>query len=392
MMHGTLPTPPRAAKAPRDVRLDFFRGIAMFIIFIAHVPSNAWVMFIPAQFGFSSGAEMFVFCSGIASGLAFGSVFVKRGFLMGIVRVGYRVWQVYWAHIGLCLVVGCAYFLAHSWTGEDYIGRIGMSWFQRDPEHALPSLLSLRYTPAFLDILPMYVVLLAAIPLVIALQRLHTYLFFAASITLWAVVQVTNINIGTGENHESMWFFNPFAWQLLFFTGFSFSMGWLPKPVFRVGPLFWICLAVVIASIPVNFWAFRYIYEAQPDLKLWFVQYDQYAGTTNEHIARYLHFLALAYVVLTLVEPRRQMLLSAAAKPIVLVGQQSLATFLGSLALALTSGILLDQIGRSWYFVALVNAFGFAAILAIATVTRYVKSAPWKAPLAVPVPAPITKT
>ena len=392
MMHGTLPTPPRLVKAPRDVRLDFFRGMAMFIIFIAHVPSNAWVMFIPAQFGFSSGAEMFVFCSGIASGLAFGSVFVKRGFLMGTVRVGYRVWQVYWAHIGLCLVVGCAYFLAHSWTGEDYIGRIGMSWFQRDPEHALPSLLSLRYTPAFLDILPMYVVLLAAIPLVIALQKLHTCVFFAASITLWAVVQVTNINIGTGENHESMWFFNPFAWQLLFFTGFSFSMGWLPKPVFRVGPLFWICLAVVIASIPVNFWAFRYIYEAQPDLKLWFVQYDQYAGTTNEHIARYLHFLALAYVVLTLVEPRRQMLLSAAAKPIVLVGQQSLATFLGSLALALTSGILLDQIGRSWYYVALVNGVGFAAILSIATVTRYVKSAPWKAAPAPPVPASITKT
>ena len=376
-MHGVIQQP---NVRTRDVRLDVFRGLAMFIIFIAHVPSNAWVMFIPAQFGFSSGAEMFVFCSGIASGLAFGSIFVKRGYWMGVARVAHRVWQVYWAHIGLCLVVACVYFLAGNISQSDYPAMIGLDWLQHDATHALLAMMTLRFTPAFLDILPMYVVLLAAIPVVIAVTRVSKYLFFACSVGLWLAVQIWNFNIATGEGQAGVWFFNPFAWQLLFFTGFSFSMRWLPRPVFKTGPLFYLCLAIVVGSIPVNFWAFREIYASQPDLKLWFVQGDLYAGTTNEHILRYLHFLALAYVMLTLVEPRRHLLENRWIQPIILVGQQSLATFLGSLALALSSGIVLDQIGRSWLVVSLVNIVGFASILAIAHIARFFKKSPWKVP------------
>ena len=63
----------------RDLRLDFFRGLAMFIILIAHIPNNAWALWIPARFGPSDAAEMFVFCSGFASAIAFGSVFLERG-------------------------------------------------------------------------------------------------------------------------------------------------------------------------------------------------------------------------------------------------------------------------------------------------------------------------
>jgi hypothetical protein len=72
----TLPVAPRprgstviaaAARATlRDPRLDFFRGLAMFIILIAHVPSNWWTLWIPARFGFSDATEIFVFCSGMA--------------------------------------------------------------------------------------------------------------------------------------------------------------------------------------------------------------------------------------------------------------------------------------------------------------------------------------
>ena len=94
-----------AQKPERDVRLDFFRGLAMFIIFVAHVPENMWVSFIPARFGFSSAAELFVFCSGLASAYAFGRAFVGEGWLSGTKRILYRIWQVYWAHIGLALVL-----------------------------------------------------------------------------------------------------------------------------------------------------------------------------------------------------------------------------------------------------------------------------------------------
>ena len=84
----------------RDLRLDFFRGIAMFIILVAHIQSDWLALWIPARFGFSDATEMFVFCSGMASAIAFGRVFREQGLLIGTSRVLYRMWQVYWAHIG----------------------------------------------------------------------------------------------------------------------------------------------------------------------------------------------------------------------------------------------------------------------------------------------------
>ena len=72
-------------KKVRDPRLDFFRGVAMLIIFIAHTPANLWNSFIPARFGWSDATEMFVFCSGFAAAIAFGGTFIKSSFWYGTV-------------------------------------------------------------------------------------------------------------------------------------------------------------------------------------------------------------------------------------------------------------------------------------------------------------------
>ena len=76
MPHNRTPTTETARPGQeRDVRLDFVRGLSMFIIFVAHVPANSWFLFIPARFGFSSAAELFVFFSGLASCYAFCRIF-----------------------------------------------------------------------------------------------------------------------------------------------------------------------------------------------------------------------------------------------------------------------------------------------------------------------------
>jgi hypothetical protein len=90
----------------RDPRLDFFRGMTMFIILIAHTPGNWLTLWIPARFGFSDATEVFVFCSGMASAIAFGKVFRDQGVPMGTARVAFRCWQVYWAHIALFVCDG----------------------------------------------------------------------------------------------------------------------------------------------------------------------------------------------------------------------------------------------------------------------------------------------
>ncbi len=99
---------PEAARRVRDVRLDVFRGLCLVIIFIAHVWDNAWARYIPARFGFSDATEIFVFCSGMASAIAFGGTFRVHGYLLGALRVAHRCWQVFWSHIGVLMVAVAA--------------------------------------------------------------------------------------------------------------------------------------------------------------------------------------------------------------------------------------------------------------------------------------------
>src|SRR6478735_833237 len=107
----------REAPKVRDIRLDVFRGLALLLIAVTHMGGNWLAELLPSHFGFSSGTEMFVFCSGIASGLAFGPLFVQRGFGLGLVRVGHRIWQIYWAHIATFVAVLAMTIFLATWLG-----------------------------------------------------------------------------------------------------------------------------------------------------------------------------------------------------------------------------------------------------------------------------------
>ena len=349
----------------RDVRLDFFRGLAMFIIFVAHVPENMWVSFIPARFGFSSAAELFVFCSGLASAYAFGRIFVAEGWLSGTKRILYRIWQVYWAHIGLALVLMTISVIGLDLTGIDYPRAIGLEWLFAHAGEGLVRLMTLRFTPTFLDILPMYLVLLAMVPGMMALARLSRFLPLGVMAGLWLAVQMQGYNLSGGQTPGEEWYFNPLAWQLVFFTGFAFGMGWLKAPALRRGLLFWLSAAFLVVSVPLNFWGFTENVAVLQAAHEWLVPAN---GKTHLVAPLYLHFLASAYVVLTLIEPVKAGL--ARFRPIVLVGQQALATFMASIVFAWIGGMVLDQVGRSFGAVALVNLASFAALVGVAALVR----------------------
>jgi hypothetical protein len=63
---------PGAAKVPaihsdgdrRDLRLDACRGLALWFIFIDHIPDNALAWLTLRNYGFSDATEVFVFVSG----------------------------------------------------------------------------------------------------------------------------------------------------------------------------------------------------------------------------------------------------------------------------------------------------------------------------------------
>src|SRR5271169_5731663 len=109
---------PVGAARPRDPRLDFFRGSAMFIIFIAHCRGNILLNVIPARFGISDAADMFVFLSGMAASIAFGGTFIRHGFAMGTVRIAYRCWQLFVGHLGLFFVIAAVAVAGTHWYGD----------------------------------------------------------------------------------------------------------------------------------------------------------------------------------------------------------------------------------------------------------------------------------
>jgi hypothetical protein len=361
-------------KRPRDQRLDVFRGLTMLVIFIAHTPANPWNDWIWARFGFSSGAELFVFCSGVASALAFGSVFVKRGLVLGTARIVYRIWQVYWANIALFIaIVALIAGIDRLVPGASYLSA-QFGPLLVDPGRALLGAVTLTWQPDFLDILPMYIVILALVPVMMAARRLHPLAPFGVSLGLYGLVWTVGLNLTGNPWNGAGWFLNPFAWQLVFFTGFAFGAGWLTPPPLRDRRVLIAAVLVLAAAFLVSFWGVLERVEVLRQLG------DALMGPnekSDQHPLRLLHFLALAYVVLSVVEPYRDRLDRGVGGLLVRIGQQSLATFLASLVLARIAGVLFDQFGRDVLTVTLINLAGFAALLGIAVLVAWFKRTPW---------------
>ena len=374
------PPSPSAAR-PRDVRLDVFRGLGMFIIFIAHMPGNLWTLYIPARFGFSDATEIFVFCSGMASAIAFGRVFERHGWGMGTARIAHRVWQVYWAHIGLFIAVAAAMAAlnASGLFSRDYVGQLNLYPFFNNAGPNLLGLVTLTYVPNYFDILPMYLVILAMIPIVMALAAVNVWLVALFVTLVWALGTTGFANLPAEPWTDRRWFFDPFAWQLVFFTGFAFMRGWLkPPPVER--RLIWIAAAIVLLTVPL---AYYRILGAVPELRAVARALDPLTTKTGFGILRYVHFLALAYLAWVAAGPMGSRLVRGGwaghvIEIVRVVGQQSLAVFLTSMFVARLGGVFLDVAGRNALTQAAANLTGFAIFVATAYLVGWFKAQPWR--------------
>ena len=368
----------------RDPRVDFFRGVAFIIILIAHIPAN-WVgRWIPAKFGFSDATEMFVFMSGFAAGIAFGSTFVRAGFGLGSARIAYRAWQVYVAHVLLFFFILLAMLIANHWFDtRDYVQQLNLTYFLEDTGRALVGIFTLTYVPNFFDILPMYIVILMMIPVFMGLARIHPWLALGASIALYLANLYFRFDIPaevSPDRNFRPWFFNPFGWQLIFFTGFAFTMGYLKLPPFK----WWLallCMGMIALGVIYDrreiydsfawAWEIRDFFWEPPGERL-------RGGKTNLDIVRYLHFMAIAYLVVWALKGREDWLRMKWAAPISQCGRQSLPVFLFSMFLSRIFGVVLDQTGREdIWVVVFVNGIAVGCLIGIAYLLAWLKSNPW---------------
>ncbi|BBE71803.1 OpgC protein [Pleomorphomonas sp. SM30] len=372
---GAVPLPPVRAGRVRDPRLDFFRGVGMYIILVAHIPENQWTLWIPARFGFSDATEIFVFLSGIASAIAFGSTFDRAGFRLGVARVAQRIWQVYWAHV--CVFVAVLALLGAAGTtpsGQSYVATLNLQRFAADPAGLAARFLTLTYVPNYFDILPMYLVMLAMMPAMLALERIDPHVPLAVSFQLWLLAQFGLLDLPAEPWSDRPWFFDPFGWQLLFFLGFSIRRGLLRPPAPRPA-LVAAAVAVVVLSVPFAWYA---VLQASPTFAAAAAAIEPLTRKTDFGALRLVHFLAVAWLAWALVPPTSRLLAGRGAGVVRRVGQQSLAVFVAGMVVAQALGILLDHLGRGPIATAAANLLGFAVLTAVAHVAGWFKSAPWK--------------
>src|SRR5437870_6082669 len=172
----------------RDLRLDLFRGLALWLIFLDHIPSNVVSWITIRNYGFSDAAEMFIFISGYTAAFVYGRAMHERGFVVSGARILKRAWQIYVAHIFLfAIYMAEISYVATSFENPLYAEEMNILDFLKQPDQTLIQALLLKFKPVNMDVLPLYIVLLLLFsPALWLLQRGPT-LALCASVVLYVL-------------------------------------------------------------------------------------------------------------------------------------------------------------------------------------------------------------
>ena len=212
-----LPARPR----PRDARVDVLRGAALLMIFVDHVPKNALNLLTLHNFGFCDAAELFVVLAGFSSMMAYGSKFESEGFSPTLRRIAGRCLRIYVAHVALLVLT--VVVVVH-WTEYFRMQPLAIAPLLDQGGPGLLRALTLRALPGYLDILPLYIVLLGAFPLIYLVMRRHVGLALGLSAAIWAAANIfPSLNLPNSIDGQG-WYFNPFTWQLLFTAGAALAV------------------------------------------------------------------------------------------------------------------------------------------------------------------------
>ena len=144
-------------RVERDLRLDLFRGMGLWMIFLDHIPDDfvAWLTL--KNYGFSDAAEFFVFISGYLARFIYGPIIAGGQFLAALKRLWTRVWQMYVAHIMLFLIFTAQIArTVRRFDNPMYTDEFNVHNFLEHPDILIGQALTLRYKPVDLDVLPLY--------------------------------------------------------------------------------------------------------------------------------------------------------------------------------------------------------------------------------------------
>src|SRR5712672_144940 len=296
--------PAAAASAPaislpvggeRELRLDLFRGMALWLIFIDHLPPNLLTWLTIRNYGFSDATEIFIFISGYTAAFVYGRAMLEAGVVVATARILRRVWQIYVAHVFLFTIfLAEISYVATSFENPLYSEEMGIMDFLKQPDVTIVQALLLRFRPVNMDVLPLYIVLMLFLPLILWVMRWRADVMLALSVLLYVITWQYDLYLTAYPN--GFWAFNPLAWQLLFVFGAWCALGGARRMsrILSSRIMLWICSAYLLAAFCVTLtWDFPQLSFLIPTrLAQWMYPIDK----TDLDVLRFAHFLALAAI------------------------------------------------------------------------------------------------
>jgi hypothetical protein len=345
----------------RDLRVDFFRGLALWWIYTDHIPGDVLGRFSLQNFALCDAAEVFVLLAGFGAGIAYGSVMDRQGYLYAAADTLRRAWTLYIAHIFLFVVYSAQ--VAYSAAALDrmfYLDEARLNVLADDPFRGLLEALLLRFQPNLLNILPLYVVLLLIFALALPLLR-KPMLLFSVSATLYVAARFTGLNLPSWDDNGG-WFLNPFAWQFLFIIGAI--LAYAPPQMPRVRwPFDLLSVAVLLTGV-VIIWVIdnhpHILGALPPQLVRLVISEDK----TGLHPLRLLSIVSLTWLAVRTIPRGALWLESRYAAPLVLLGQNSLPVFCSGIFFGFIARLGLEADDGASMQLA-VNVLGAVAMLAV---------------------------
>ncbi|SDP27427.1 OpgC domain-containing protein [Afipia sp. GAS231] len=382
-MHDRTATPKLLVGAPperegdgRDLRIDACRGIALWCIFLDHVPNNIGSWLTLRNYGFSDAGEVFMFVSGVTCALAYGKAWWCGGWTGLISRTLWRSWEIYVAF--LLLTLACA-IMVHL-AGSNYLAdKSNTSILLEQPGVTLAHAVILQYRPVNTDVLPLFVLFhLLFAPLLWFLLRAPNATL-GASLLLYALVHVFGWTIPAWPSNH--WYFNPLAWQLPFVLGAWWIIEgkrfrpWVTSRTVLVVALLYLVFSLIIALS----WRIKPLEALVPQVML---------DKSNLDPLRLLHFLALAVLVVWFVPRNWRGLTTPVMRGAILCGQNSLPIYCLGVLLALASHLALLDISEGLTMQIALSGGGVLVMIVGAMLLNLIKIKPRPQPHAKPIEQP----
>ena len=350
----------------RELRLDLFRGMALWLIFIDHLPANLLTWLTIRNYGFSDATEIFIFISGYTAAFVYGRAMRESGFVIAAARILKRVWQIYVAHVFLFVIfLAEISYVATSFENPLYSEEMGILDFLKQPDVTIIQALLLRFKPVNMDVLPLYIVLMFFLPPILWLMLRKADLALALSVALYAATW--HFDLALSAYPSGVWVFNPFAWQLLFVFGAWCALGGAQRMtrVLASNVTLVLSIAYLLAAFFVTLtW---YVPQLHPLMPRQLEQWMYPINKPDLDVLRFAHFLALAAITVRFLPKDWSGLRSRWLRPVILCGQHSLEIF--------CLGIFLAFAGQ--FFLAEVAGGAFAHFMVSLTGIILMSSAAW---------------